>query len=100
MENNFNQTRNNNQKVTRGETIRELAHRHMLNKNHTTTDEELKNARIEFSNGYDTSVTDLALLSEGDNDTIFSPLSFEKNVSVSRNRTPGQNQDNTSPSNP
>lgn len=35
---------------TRTETISELAHRHLRDKNHTTTDEELRNARIELSN--------------------------------------------------
>ena len=100
MENNFSQTRNSNQQVIKGETIRELAHRHMLNKNHTTTDEELKNARIEFSNSYDTSYTDLALLSEVDNTTIFPPLNFEKNITLSGNQDQDQKKDKTSPPNP
>jgi len=30
------------------ETIRELAKRHMMDKNHTTTDEELRNVVVEF----------------------------------------------------
>lgn len=32
------------------ETIKELAHRHAKDKNHTTTDDELRNAKIELSN--------------------------------------------------
>jgi hypothetical protein len=32
----------------KGETIRELARRHLLNENHVTTDEELKNAKLEL----------------------------------------------------
>jgi G3E family GTPase len=31
------------------ETIAELVRRHIMDKNHTTTDEELRNAQIEFS---------------------------------------------------
>ncbi|MDB5249081.1 MAG: hypothetical protein JWQ40_3475 [Segetibacter sp.] len=34
---------------SKGETIRQLAHRHLRDQNHTTTDEELKNALLEFS---------------------------------------------------
>lgn len=32
------------------ETIRQLARRHLTDKSHTTTDEELRNAKIELSN--------------------------------------------------
>lgn len=32
------------------ETITQLAHRHLKDKSHTTTDEELRNAKIELSN--------------------------------------------------
>jgi hypothetical protein len=32
----------------KGETIRELARRHLLDENHVTTDEELKNAKLEL----------------------------------------------------
>ena len=38
-----------NSKAPAGETIKELAHRHLTNAEHTTTDEELKNARLEFT---------------------------------------------------
>ncbi len=33
-----------------GETIRQLARRHLIDQNHTTTDEELKNAILELTN--------------------------------------------------
>ena len=40
---------------SKGETIRQLAHRHLRDENHTTTDEELKNALLELSSyGYST----------------------------------------------
>lgn len=32
-----------------GETIRELANRHLHDNSHHTTDEELKNAQVEFT---------------------------------------------------
>lgn len=31
------------------ETITELAHRHLMDESHTTSDEELRNAKVEFS---------------------------------------------------
>jgi hypothetical protein len=79
MENNL------NQKVTKGETIRELAHRHLLNKNHTTTDEEIKNARIEFSNNPDSSVLALAPLAQADNDTVLPPLTYDDGSDANEN---------------
>lgn len=33
----------------KSETISELAHRHLLDESHTTSDEELRNAKVEFS---------------------------------------------------
>ncbi len=79
MEINQDQTRKNTQNDIKGETISELAHRHMLNKNHTTSDEELKNARIEFDESPDPSVSELSKLSDVDHSTVFPPLPFEKN---------------------
>jgi hypothetical protein len=67
-------------KPDKGETISELARRHMLNKDHMTTDEELKNARIEFNEYPDASVSELSRLSEVDHETVFPPLPFEKNI--------------------
>jgi hypothetical protein len=39
---------NTSQEDGKGETIRELARRHLLNEHHVTTDEELKNAKLEL----------------------------------------------------
>lgn len=36
--------------LTENETIRQLARRHLRDKSHTTTDDELRNAKIELSN--------------------------------------------------
>lgn len=43
------QAATNYTKQLKGETIRQLAHRHLLDPSHTTTDEELLNAQLEFS---------------------------------------------------
>lgn len=80
METKQDKTRKDTQNNITGETISELAHRHMLNKNHTTTDEELKNARIEFDKNPDPSVSELSQLSDVDHSTVFPPLPFEKNL--------------------
>ncbi len=37
-------------KVIQGETVTELVRRHMRDKNHTTTDEELRNVKLELGN--------------------------------------------------
>jgi hypothetical protein len=39
---------NTSQEDGKGETVRELARRHLLNEDHVTTDEELKNAKLEL----------------------------------------------------
>jgi len=44
---------NNNSDQNKGETIRELAHRHLMDKNHVTTDEELTNAKLELNGEVD-----------------------------------------------
>ena len=41
------------------ETISELVRRHILDKNHTTTDEELRNAKIELSDIAGSNTTNL-----------------------------------------
>ena len=41
--------------VEKSETISELAHRHLKDEKHTTSDEELRNAKVEFSEDADTS---------------------------------------------
>jgi len=79
MQNKSEQTEDNKQN-SKSETIRQLAHRHLINQNHTTTDEELRNARIEFSDRFDTSIEDFSKLSDADNDTVLPAMPFEKNV--------------------
>ena len=39
-----------NSELTESETIRQLARRHLRDRSHTTTDDELRNAKIELSN--------------------------------------------------
>ena len=48
--NNTNTTERPKSEFTETETIRQLARRHLKDKSHTTTDEELRNAKIELSN--------------------------------------------------
>ena len=50
----------------KGETIRELARRHLLNEDHVTTDEELKNAKLELDGEIELS-NDRHDLADGDN---------------------------------
>ena len=57
-----------------GETISELAHRHLQDPNHKTTDEELRNARIELSTP---PPTDDENLFEVDNSTVLPHLPGE-----------------------
>ena len=45
-----NETSTNATDQRANETISQLAHRHIKDRNHTTTDEELRNAKIELSN--------------------------------------------------
>lgn len=84
----------------KSETISELARRHLLNQNHTTTDEELKNARIEFHDNFDTSVEDLSNLSNVDNNTVLPPLPFEKNADNKNNQSSDSNTEQKSFPNP
>ena len=60
----------------KGETIAELAHRHLKDENHVTTEEEIRNARIEFSTP-PAQDEDTEKLFEVDNSTVFSPLPGE-----------------------
>jgi len=66
------------------ETISELAHRHILDPNHTTTDEELRNALIEFNKPSDFSVSGLAKLAAVDSEAVIPSLPFEKENNTSR----------------
>ena len=70
----------------KSETIRQLAHRHMLDQNHTTTDEELKNARIEFNDDFDTPFEGWSDLSNVDNNTVLPPLPFEQSADNINNK--------------
>lgn len=101
MQNKHYQAKNNiTQKDNKSETIRELAHRHLLDQNHTTSDEELKNARIEFNDNYDTSIEGLSEMSEIDNNTVLPPLPFEKNNHDLDNKTSNSNIPEKSVPNP
>ena len=84
----------------KSETIRQLAHRHMLDENHTTTDEELKNARIEFIDDFDTPFEDWSDLSNVDNNTVLPPLPFEQNADNINNKPSDSNTDQKSFPNP
>lgn len=42
-------SKDSNKKTGKGETITELAHRHLNDKEHTTTDDELRNAKVELT---------------------------------------------------
>ena len=42
-------SKNPPEKVSTSETITELAHRHLHDEGHTTTDEELRNAKVELT---------------------------------------------------
>lgn len=97
---NYSTTNRIKPKAGKGETISELARRHRLNENHTTTDEELKNARIEFNDNFDTSVEDLFNLSNVDNNTVLPPLPFEKNAGNINNESPDSNTGQKSFPNP
>ena len=63
-----------NGKSAKRETISELARRHMQDENHTTSDEELKNAEFEVTDN----VTVEDSLYEVDNTTIFPAMDSEK----------------------
>lgn len=69
----------NLQEENKNETITELAHRHLTDESHTTTDEELKNAKLVLTENVK---ADEGNLFEVDNTTIIPPL-------------PGENSDKT-----
>lgn len=50
MNSTYNEISTNATEQRANETISELAQRHIKDRNHTTTDEELRNAKIELSN--------------------------------------------------
>ena len=55
----YNETSTNATEQRANETISELAHRHIKDRNHTTTDEELRNAKIELSNIASINITNI-----------------------------------------
>ncbi len=59
------------------ETISDLAHRHLADENHVTTDEEIRNATIEEDEPVE---VDEESLFEVDNTTLFPPLPHEPGV--------------------
>jgi len=65
------QSKDLNQKENKDKSIEELAHRHMKDESHTTTDEELKNAKVVLT---DSVKADEEKLSEVDNTYITTPL--------------------------
>ena len=59
MNSTYNDTSANATEKRANETISELAHRHIKDRNHTTTDEELRNAKIELSSITTINITNL-----------------------------------------
>jgi len=65
------------------ETISELAHRHMSDNDHETTDEELRNARLELTESSDIDVPNEQLFRE-DNTTVIPPIPGEEKLMESK----------------
>src|SRR3954468_21442443 len=82
-----------------GETISQLAHRHMLNKNHHTTDEELRNAKIEYDGKGEDFLEAVYGLSDADNSTVIPPAPIEKDDNTD-DRDADTNNPLSSPPNP
>jgi len=79
------------------ETIAELAERHMHNQDHTTTDEEMRNAKVEV----DATVPDIeGDLHEVDDTTVIPPLPGEPDDSGVGNGADNDDDDNSAPPNP
>ncbi|HEX8356269.1 MAG TPA: hypothetical protein VF610_02610 [Segetibacter sp.] len=87
---------NKSSKKGRSETISELAHRHLTDEHHTTTDDELKNAQFELTESVQ---VDDENLFEVDNTTVIPPLSVERNNTDERNNDDEDNR-HTSIANP
>jgi hypothetical protein len=67
-------SKNPKKKDSKSETITELAHRHLHDEGHTTTDEELRNAKVELTGNIK---EDTESLFEVDNTPVTSPLQNE-----------------------
>lgn len=70
----INNSENPGKKDSKRETITELAHRHLSDEDHTTTDEELRNARLELTGNVK---EDPENLFEVDNTPVTAPLQDE-----------------------
>ena len=70
------QAQNTQVKEKKALTISELAHLHLTDQNHTTTDEELRNAKVELTSSEDIAIDEENLF-EVDNSTVFAALSDE-----------------------
>jgi hypothetical protein len=82
---------NVNPKKGKNETISELAHRHLRNENHSTTDEELRNATVELTDSAEVNDTSLY---EVDNTTVVpSETNDELNTDVDVKSEDGDDDD-------
>lgn len=63
----------------KAETISELAKRHLTDENHTTTDAEIRNAKVQFSENIHEDAA-MEELFEADNETVFPPLPGESDI--------------------
>jgi len=97
MENNHARIEDNKEPIN-GETISQLAHRHLLNENHHTTDEELRNAKIEYDGKGEDFLEAVSGLSDADNSTVIPPAPFEKNDNEDKDAD--TNKSHSSPPNP
>lgn len=69
------QSKNPVKEENKNETITELAHRHAKDEKHTTTNEELKNAKVVLSQNVK---ADDENLFDVDNTTVIPPFAMEK----------------------
>ena len=86
----------------KSETISELARRHMTDENHTTSDAEIRNAKVEFSENVHEDPA-LEELFEVDNETVFPSFSNEEDSPKKDKDEPEHDSDSqakTSPPNP
>lgn len=85
MKNNSTATPSGDDKQPKQETASELAHRHLLDPNHVTTDEELRNVSLEFRDEDAEKQLDEAAKADGveiENDDDEDKLPGEKDIVV------------------
>lgn len=80
---------NVNPRKGKSETISELAHRHLRDENHSTTDEELRNATVELT---DSAEDQDKSLYEVDNTTVI-PSSVDNGLSTDADAKSGDGDD-------